>query len=95
MPATAQTAISVIGIDIGKNSFHIVGLDDRGATVLRQKWSRSQVEARLANVPRCLIGMEACVGAVAINLRSRFQNQDVEWCCEERSLTRRAGQDLE
>jgi hypothetical protein len=28
MPATAQTAISVIGIDIGKNSFHIVGLDD-------------------------------------------------------------------
>ena len=31
MPATSQTAIAVIGIDIGKNSFHIVGLDDRGA----------------------------------------------------------------
>ena len=30
---------------------------------LRQKWSRGQVEARLANVPPCLIGMEACVGA--------------------------------
>ena len=30
MPATAPTAISVIGIDIGKNSFHIVGLDYRG-----------------------------------------------------------------
>ena len=29
MPATAQTAIAVVGIDIGKNSFHIVGLDDR------------------------------------------------------------------
>jgi transposase len=51
MPATAQTAITVVGIDIGKNSFHIVGLDDRGAIVLRQKWSRSQVEARLANIP--------------------------------------------
>jgi transposase len=63
MPATAQTATTVIGIDIGKNSFHIVGLDDRGAIVLRQKWSRSQVEARLANIPPCLIGMEACVGA--------------------------------
>ena len=36
----------MIGIDIGKNSFHIVGLDDRGAIVLRQKWSRGQVEAR-------------------------------------------------
>jgi transposase len=63
MPATAQTAIAVVGIDIGKNSFHIVGLDDRGAIALRQKWSRNQVEARFANMPPCLIGMEACVGA--------------------------------
>jgi len=54
---------SVIGIDIGKNSFHIVGQDHRGAIVLRQKWSRGQIEARLANLPPCLIGMEACVGA--------------------------------
>jgi transposase len=63
MSATAaQNAIAVVGIDIGKNSFHIVALDDRGAIVLRQKW-RSQVEARFANMPPCLIGMEACVGA--------------------------------
>ena len=58
-----HAAIAVIGIDIGKNSFHVVGLDARGAIVLRQKWSRSQVEARFANMPPCLIGMEACVGA--------------------------------
>jgi hypothetical protein len=49
--------------DIGKNSFHVVGHDARGAIVLRQKWSRGQVEARLANIPPCLIGIEACVGA--------------------------------
>ena len=55
--------IAVIGIDIGKNSFHIVGQDQRGAIVLRQKWSRGQVESRLANLLPCLIGMEACVGA--------------------------------
>ena len=55
--------VAVIGIDIGKNSFHVVGQDLRGAIVLRQKWSRSQVSARLANLPPCLIGMEACVGA--------------------------------
>jgi transposase len=30
---------SVIGIDIGKNSFHAVGQDQRGTIVLRQKWS--------------------------------------------------------
>ncbi len=63
MSQTLNAAIAVVGIDIGKNSFHIVGHDERGAIVLRQKWSRSQVEARFANMPPCLIGMEACVGA--------------------------------
>jgi transposase len=63
MPETTHKAIAVVGIDIGKNSFHIVGLDERGAIVLRQKWSRGQVESRFANMPPCLISMEACVGA--------------------------------
>ena len=45
MSQTPNTAIAVIGIDIGKNSFHVVGHDARGAIVLRQKWSRGQVEA--------------------------------------------------
>ncbi len=45
-----------------QTSFHVVGLDQRGAIVLPQKWSRGQVEARFANMPPCLIGMEACVG---------------------------------
>ena len=63
MSQKLSSAIAVIGIDIGKNSFHIVGQDHRGAIVLRQKWSRGQVETRLANLPPCLIGMEACVGA--------------------------------
>ena len=63
MSEKPNTGIAVVGIDIGKNSFHIVGLDERGAIVLRQKWSRSQVGSRFANMPSCLIGMEACVGA--------------------------------
>jgi transposase len=63
MSQNLNSAVAVIGIDIGKNSFHVVGLDYRGAIVLRQKWSRGQIEARLANMPPCLIGMEACVGA--------------------------------
>ena len=62
MPRT-QTTLAVVGIDIGKYSFHVVGLDRRGAIVLRQKWSRGQVWERFANMPPCLIGMEACVGA--------------------------------
>src|ERR1700756_1013736 len=77
MPATtAQNAIAVIGIDIGKNSFHIVGLDGRGAIVLRQKWSRGQIEARLANMPPCLIGMEACVGAHHLSRKLKALGHD-------------------
>ncbi len=63
MSQNLSSVVAVIGIDIGKNTFQVVGLDDRGAIVLRQKWSRGQIEARLANTPPCLIGMEACVGA--------------------------------
>jgi transposase len=63
MSNKSNATVATMGIDIGKNSFHVVGLDRRGAIVVRQKWSRGQVEARLAAMPPCLIGMEACVGA--------------------------------
>jgi transposase len=69
MSHITQAGIAVIGIDIGKNSFHIVGQDDRGMIVLRQKWSRGQVETRLANMPPCLIGLEGCVGAHHLSRR--------------------------
>src|SRR6202167_3594718 len=71
-----DTSIAVVGIDIGKNSFHVVGLDQRGAIVLRQKWSRGQVEARFANMPRCLIGMEACVGAHHLSRKLKTLGDD-------------------
>ena len=54
--------ISTIGIDVGKNTFHLVGLDKRGSIVLQQKVTRLQLGRRLSNIPRCLIGMEACSG---------------------------------
>jgi hypothetical protein len=71
-----NSVIAVIGIDIGKNSFHVVGLDGRGAIVLRQKWSRGQVEMRLSNMPACLIGMEACVGAHHLSRRLKLLGHD-------------------
>ena len=48
-----------IGIDTGKNTLHLVGLDDRGTIVLRVKLGRSRIRTRLANIPPCLIGIEA------------------------------------
>jgi transposase len=74
MPARTKAAkfnaqIAVIGIDIGKNVFHLIGLDKSGAIVLKCKLSRGQLESRLANLPPCLIGMEACVGAHYLSRR--------------------------
>src|SRR5260370_6441930 len=71
------STISTIGIDIGKNSFHLVGLDQRGAIVLQQKVSRAQLERRLVNVPTCLIGMEACSGAHHIGRQLAALGHDV------------------
>jgi transposase len=76
MSQTLNTSIAVIGIDIGKNAFHLVGQDRRGAIVLRQKWSRGLVEARLANLPPYLIGMEACVGAHHLSRKLQMLGQD-------------------
>ncbi|MGY3289139.1 transposase [Bradyrhizobium sp. LM3.6] len=47
-----------------------------GGIVLRQKWSRGQVETRLANRPPCLIGMEACVGAHHLSRKLQMFGHD-------------------
>jgi len=43
----------------GENTLHLIGLDDKGAIVLREKIARGRIAVRFANVPRCLIGIEA------------------------------------
>ena len=60
MPCKTDVVVAhTIGIDTGKNTLHMVGLDEKGAIVLREKISRSRITARLVNVPPCLIGIEA------------------------------------
>jgi transposase len=54
----------------------LFGQDGRREIVLRQKWSRSQVEARFANMSPCLIGMEARVGAHHLSRRLRALGHD-------------------
>src|SRR5215218_7310954 len=72
-----SAAIATLGIDLGKNSFHLIGQDERGAIVLRLKLSRSQLTQRLANIPPCLIGMEACAGAHHIGRQLQALGHDV------------------
>jgi transposase len=74
---STSVAIATIGLDIGKNIFHLVGLDKRGAIALRIKVSRGQVERRLATVPHCLIGLEACSGSHHIGRQLAALGHDV------------------
>jgi transposase len=69
--------ITTIGIDLGKNTFHLVGFDQRGVIILQQKVPRAQLERRLANIPRCLIGMEACSGSHHIGRQLAALGHDV------------------
>jgi transposase len=55
--------ITTVGIDLAKNVIQVHGVDDRGRPVLKKQLKRSQVLAYFANLPPCLIGIEACGGA--------------------------------
>ena len=57
-----MTNITTIGIDIAKRIFQFHGVDKNGKTVLKKKLMRDQVLTFIANVPKCLVGMEACGG---------------------------------
>src|ERR687884_657670 len=55
--------IAVLGIDLGKNSCSLAGLDASGAVVLRRRMRRETVLAFAAGLPPCVVAMEACCGA--------------------------------
>jgi hypothetical protein len=57
-----KTPIAVLGIDLGKNSCSLAGLDASGAVVFRRKLTREGVIAFTAALPRCVVAMEACCG---------------------------------
>ena len=75
---TLKDTVAILGIDIGKNTFHLVGLSKHGVIVLRQKLSRRQLNATLANLPPCLIGMEACVGTHHSSRRLKAFSHDAD-----------------
>jgi transposase len=55
--------VTTVGIDLAKNVIQVHGVDTRGKAVLRKQLKRDQVASFFANLPACLIGMEACGGA--------------------------------
>ena len=58
-----QSTLHVIGIDIGKDVFHLVGFDSDGEIVLRRKIRRLALTDVFKKLPSCIVGMEACLSA--------------------------------
>ena len=55
--------ITTIGIDLAKNVLQVHGVDARGKAVLKRQLRRDQMASFFANLPACVIGMEACASA--------------------------------
>jgi transposase len=55
--------LSIVGIDIAKQVFHLVGMDEHGTILVRKRLYRAQVMACIAQLPPTRIGREACGGA--------------------------------
>lgn len=55
--------VSVLGIDLGKNSCSVVGLDGTGRVVVRRRMRRETVIAFAGSLAPCVVAMEACCGA--------------------------------
>ncbi|KQP93707.1 transposase [Methylobacterium sp. Leaf117] len=58
-----KTPIAVLGIDLGKNSCSLAGMDTTGAVVLRKRMTRDAIVTFATTLPSCVIAMEACCGA--------------------------------
>ena len=69
--------IAVLGMDLGKNSCSIVGLDDGGAVVVRRRMRREGVIKLAARLKPCIVAMEACCGAHHLGGVLRAQGHDV------------------
>jgi transposase len=55
--------VTLIGIDLGKHSFHLHGQDHRGKAIFRKKFNRKQLFEFLATFHSCTVVMEACAGS--------------------------------
>ena len=69
--------LSVVGIDLAKSVFHLVGMDERGQIILRKRLARGEVMPFMAKLPRVLVGMEACGGAHDWARQLREQGHEV------------------
>jgi transposase len=61
--ASNTTSLAVVGVDIGKDVFHLVGLGADGKIAFRRKVRRLALKDAFEQLPSCVVVMEACLSA--------------------------------
>ena len=70
--------IAVLGIDLGKNSCSVVGLDSAGRVIMRRRLRRESVIKFAASLAPCVVAMEACCGAHHLGRVLREQGHEIK-----------------
>jgi transposase len=69
--------VRILGVDLGKNSCSVVGLDAAGGVVLRRRMRREGVVALATQLPGCIVAREACCGAHHLGRRLAARGHEV------------------
>jgi transposase len=69
--------IAILGVDLGKNSCSVVGLDPGGHVVLKRRLRRDGLVKLAAGIPTCIVAMEACCGAHHLGRVLRGQGHEI------------------
>ena len=69
--------ITTVGIDLTKSSFSVHGVDRHGKVMLRKTLSRAKLLEQVVQLPRCVVGLEACGGAHEMARRLQIMDHDV------------------
>ena len=95
--------VSTIGLDIAKSVFQMHGVDGAGAVVIRRRISRAKMLEFFAELPACLVGMEACPSGPSLEPRATgarpYGEADAAELCEglsqaQQERRQRCGSDL-
>ena len=76
--STTKSEVKILGIDLAKQSFQLHGVDEAGDTVLKKKLTRNKLMQFIAQLPVCLIGIEACGGSHHWMRRFKAHGHDVK-----------------
>jgi len=75
-------ALKTVGLDTAKHVFQVYGVDAGGRPVLRKRLRRSQIPVFFADLPQCVVGIEATQGAHCGN--------NIEMCSDAQTVAVRA-----